>query len=146
MLVQGIVAGGGARQVEAFPLAKWGRRCQSPQQGCAERRYWTLAQMVAHHTRGGCNLRPGDLLGTGTLSSAVRVRTRFWRFHVLGVLCFHESYTAGCIDRSVQQRTLRPDKCLAPACIQARCAFQLTEELTNELHVSCMESLLNSRG
>lgn len=30
--------------------------------------YWTVAQMVAHHTVNGCNLRPGDLLGTGTLS------------------------------------------------------------------------------
>jgi fumarylacetoacetase len=30
--------------------------------------YWTLAQLVAHHTVNGCNLRPGDLLGTGTLS------------------------------------------------------------------------------
>jgi fumarylacetoacetase len=30
--------------------------------------YWTLAQMVTHHTVGGCNLQPGDLLGTGTLS------------------------------------------------------------------------------
>ncbi|CAM3477882.1 fumarylacetoacetase [Polaromonas hydrogenivorans] len=30
--------------------------------------YWTLAQMVAQHTMGGCNLRPGDLLGTGTIS------------------------------------------------------------------------------
>lgn len=30
--------------------------------------YWTLAQMVAHHTINGCNLRSGDLLGTGTLS------------------------------------------------------------------------------
>jgi fumarylacetoacetase len=30
--------------------------------------YWTIAQMVAHHTVGGCNLRSGDLLGTGTLS------------------------------------------------------------------------------
>jgi fumarylacetoacetase len=30
--------------------------------------YWTVAQMVAHHSSGGCNLRPGDLLGTGTLS------------------------------------------------------------------------------
>ncbi|KAH7623478.1 hypothetical protein Ndes2526B_g01915 [Nannochloris sp. 'desiccata'] len=32
--------------------------------------YWTLPQMIAHHTAGGCNLRPGDLLGTGTLSTA----------------------------------------------------------------------------
>jgi fumarylacetoacetase len=30
--------------------------------------YWTLAQLVAHHTMGGCNLRAGDLFGTGTLS------------------------------------------------------------------------------
>lgn len=30
--------------------------------------YWTLAQMVAHHTLNGCNLEVGDLLGTGTLS------------------------------------------------------------------------------
>jgi fumarylacetoacetase len=30
--------------------------------------YWTLAQLLAHHTSNGCNLRPGDLLGTGTLS------------------------------------------------------------------------------
>ena len=33
--------------------------------------YWTLAQMIAHHTSGGCNLRPGDLLGTGTISGSV---------------------------------------------------------------------------
>ena len=32
------------------------------------RMYWTLAQMVAHHTSNGCNLRPGDLLGSGTIS------------------------------------------------------------------------------
>ncbi|GAB4830770.1 hypothetical protein Ancab_004803 [Ancistrocladus abbreviatus] len=31
-------------------------------------RYWTLMQQLAHHTVNGCNLRPGDLLGTGTLS------------------------------------------------------------------------------
>ncbi len=30
--------------------------------------YWTLAQLVAHHTVNGCNLQGGDLLGTGTLS------------------------------------------------------------------------------
>jgi len=30
--------------------------------------YWTVAQMVAHHTSNGCNLCPGDLLATGTLS------------------------------------------------------------------------------
>ena len=30
--------------------------------------YWTPPQMIAHHTSNGCNLRPGDLLGTGTVS------------------------------------------------------------------------------
>jgi fumarylacetoacetase len=30
--------------------------------------YWTVAQMVAQHTVGGCDLRSGDLLGTGTVS------------------------------------------------------------------------------
>jgi fumarylacetoacetase len=30
--------------------------------------YWTVAQLVAHHTVNGCNLRPGDLFGTGTQS------------------------------------------------------------------------------
>lgn len=33
-----------------------------------ESAYWTVAQMVAHHTSNGCNLQPGDLLGTGTQS------------------------------------------------------------------------------
>jgi len=30
--------------------------------------YWTMAQLVAHHSVNGCDLQPGDLLGTGTLS------------------------------------------------------------------------------
>lgn len=30
--------------------------------------YWSVAQMVAHHTINGCDLNPGDLLGSGTLS------------------------------------------------------------------------------
>ncbi len=30
--------------------------------------YWSFDQMVAHHTSNGCNLRSGDLLGTGTVS------------------------------------------------------------------------------
>jgi fumarylacetoacetase len=32
--------------------------------------YWTLAQIVAHQASNGCNLRPGDLLGSGTISGA----------------------------------------------------------------------------
>ena len=30
--------------------------------------YWTIAQLVTHHSSNGCNLRPGDLLATGTVS------------------------------------------------------------------------------
>ena len=32
--------------------------------------YWSAAQIVTHHASNGCNLRPGDLIGTGTLSTA----------------------------------------------------------------------------
>jgi fumarylacetoacetase len=34
--------------------------------------YWTIAQMLAHHASNGCNLRPGDLLGSGTVSGPTR--------------------------------------------------------------------------
>jgi len=37
--------------------------------GSALSLYWTPAQLVAHHTSGGCNLNPGDLFGTGTISA-----------------------------------------------------------------------------
>ena len=32
--------------------------------------YWTIAQLVTHHASNGCNLRPGDLLASGTVSGA----------------------------------------------------------------------------
>ncbi|MFH5924400.1 fumarylacetoacetase [Roseomonas xinghualingensis] len=35
----------------------------------ARHMYWTVAQMVAHHTSNGCDLNPGDLLGSGTISA-----------------------------------------------------------------------------
>ncbi|WP_206245340.1 fumarylacetoacetase [Novosphingobium terrae] len=34
--------------------------------------YWTVAQLVAHHSSNGCDLRTGDLLGSGTISGATR--------------------------------------------------------------------------
>jgi fumarylacetoacetase len=34
--------------------------------------YWTLAQMVAHHTSNGCNLSPGDLIASGTVSGSTK--------------------------------------------------------------------------
>ncbi len=36
--------------------------------GMARAAYWTVAQMAAHHTVNGCDLRPGDLFATGTMS------------------------------------------------------------------------------
>jgi len=38
--------------------------------GSSTAMYWTMAQIVTHHASGGCNLQPGDLIGTGTLSGA----------------------------------------------------------------------------
>jgi fumarylacetoacetase len=40
--------------------------------GDARHLYWTPAQMLAHHTSGGCDLQPGDLFGTGTISGPER--------------------------------------------------------------------------
>ena len=34
--------------------------------------YWTFAQMLTHHSSNGCNLRPGDMLGSGTVSGLTR--------------------------------------------------------------------------
>ncbi|MBB5203642.1 fumarylacetoacetase [Inhella inkyongensis] len=34
----------------------------------AKHMYWTAAQLLTHHASNGCNLQPGDLLGTGTIS------------------------------------------------------------------------------
>jgi fumarylacetoacetase len=34
--------------------------------------YWTAGQMIAHHSSNGCNLRPGDLLGSGTVSGPAK--------------------------------------------------------------------------
>lgn len=34
--------------------------------------YWTLAQLLTHHASNGCNLQPGDLLGSGTVSGDAR--------------------------------------------------------------------------
>ena len=44
----------------------------SPQRlshGEARNMYWTAAQLLTHHASNGCNLQPGDLLGTGTISA-----------------------------------------------------------------------------
>lgn len=46
--------------------------------------YWSMAQQIAHHTVGGCNLRVGDLLASGTISGPSRPESgslleRTWR-------------------------------------------------------------------
>lgn len=38
--------------------------------GSFKQMYWTIAQMLTHHTSNGCNLRTGDLLASGTVSGA----------------------------------------------------------------------------
>ena len=38
--------------------------------------YWTPAQLLAHHTSNGCNLQPGDLLASGTISGPDQGRAR----------------------------------------------------------------------
>ncbi|MCI0464107.1 MAG: fumarylacetoacetase [Gemmataceae bacterium] len=48
-----------------------GEQMTAPQRLCASHAkylYWNVCQQLAHHTAGGCNLRPGDLLATGTIS------------------------------------------------------------------------------
>lgn len=55
--------------------AEMRRRGMSPvrlSKGSFRHMYWTLAQFVAHHTVNGCNLQPGDLLGSGTVSGPTR--------------------------------------------------------------------------
>jgi fumarylacetoacetase len=45
-----------------------GEAAQRVSSGNFSSMYWTLAQLVAHHTSNGCNLCPGDLIGSGTVS------------------------------------------------------------------------------
>ena len=52
----------GMRKAKAAPLRL--------SRGNARDAYWTPRQMLVHHSSNGCNLQPGDLLGSGTLSGA----------------------------------------------------------------------------
>jgi len=54
--------------LQTAAMRSQGQGGQRLSQGNYRDAYWTVAQLIAHHTMGGCNLRPGDLLGTGTLS------------------------------------------------------------------------------
>ena len=65
-------AGGIDVQLEVFLTTKamreQGHGAFRVSQGNFKEMYWTVAQMLAHHASNGCNLRPGDLLGSGTIS------------------------------------------------------------------------------
>jgi len=53
-------------------LEVWmGTATDPPEQLCTSNHkylYWSAKQQLAHHTETGCNMRPGDLLGSGTIS------------------------------------------------------------------------------
>ncbi len=54
-------------------LEVWMRSASMPEavrisRGFFKQMYWTLPQMVAHHSSNGCPLRPGDLIASGTVS------------------------------------------------------------------------------
>jgi fumarylacetoacetase len=65
-------AGGLDLVVEAFLSTAAMRAAGMPElrlsRGTTRDLWWTPAQLLAHHASGGCNLLPGDLLGTGTIS------------------------------------------------------------------------------
>ena len=54
--------------LEAYLIPAGSQKEYKLSSGSSLSMYWTSAQLVAHHTCGGCNLEPGDLLGSGTLS------------------------------------------------------------------------------
>jgi fumarylacetoacetase len=53
-------------------MREMGAQSQLLSQGSFRDMYWTVAQMIAHHSSNGCNLRPGDLLASGTVSGSTR--------------------------------------------------------------------------
>jgi fumarylacetoacetase len=67
-------SGGLAIEVEMHLRSPKMRQDKAPAQrlsrGSFRDSYWTLAQIVAHHSSNGCNLQPGDLLGSGTISGS----------------------------------------------------------------------------
>ena len=55
-------------QVEAWIKPEGSTEDHQLSQSTYATSYWTPAQLIAHHTSGGCPLEPGDILGTGTIS------------------------------------------------------------------------------
>jgi fumarylacetoacetase len=57
-------------QIETTRMREAGLAPQSLSRSNFRHAYWSVAQMVTHHTINGCNLEPGDLFGSGTQSGA----------------------------------------------------------------------------
>lgn len=54
--------------IETEAMREAGRGPERLSQSNFRDAYWTVAQLLTHHSVNGCNLQPGDLLGSGTLS------------------------------------------------------------------------------
>ena len=55
-------------QISSAKMREQGMAPVTLSKGYSTAMYWTMAQIVTHHASNGCNLRPGDLIGTGTIS------------------------------------------------------------------------------
>lgn len=58
-----------AAAIRTARMREAGRAAETVSRSNAAQLYWTIFQMLAHHTSNGCNMRPGDLFGTGTISA-----------------------------------------------------------------------------
>lgn len=58
--------------VQSAKMREAGRSPMLLSRGSVRDMYWTLGQLIAHHASGGCNLQPGDLLASGTISGRER--------------------------------------------------------------------------
>ena len=59
-------------QLEVLLAPTGQQRAQTLSQSNAKHLVWTPAQLLTHHASNGCNLRPGDLLASGTVSGATK--------------------------------------------------------------------------
>ena len=55
-------------QIETAKMREQGAAPSLVSKSSFKHSYWTVAQMVTHHTVNGCNFMPGDMLGSGTQS------------------------------------------------------------------------------
>jgi fumarylacetoacetase len=70
--------------LSSAPMRQQGTEPMRVSRGSFTDMYWTIAQMLVHHTSTGCNLTPGDLMASGTISGAAEdtrgcLLERTWR-------------------------------------------------------------------